>query len=205
VIRSHSAGRRLLLATLAFGLLAPGLPLRPCLAQAAPDEPGYEPAPDAEQSAVAEVAADHGVPPVALAIPKLAVDASVVGVGLDPDGTMSAPSDPDTVGWYTLGPGMGIGGNVVFAGHVDWGGRLRVFGGLGRLAAGDTILIVDERGDGYEYKVETSYWTKAAGAPVVDIFAQTAESRVTLITCGGDYNPARFEYLDRLIVTAKGA
>jgi hypothetical protein len=45
----------------------------------------------------------------------------------------------------------------------------------------------------------------AAGAPVVEIFAQTEESRITMITCGGEYNPARLEYLDRLIVTGTGA
>jgi sortase (surface protein transpeptidase) len=205
VTDTYRARRRVLLATLTGGLLIPVLCWRVGLAQGEDEEPGVETSADDEPSQAPEIAVDPGVPPVALAIPTLGVDARVVGVGQDPDGTMSAPSDPDTVGWYTLGPGMGIGGNVVFAGHVDWDGRQRVFGGLGRLTPGDAILIVDERGDGYEYKVETSYWVKAAGAPVKEIFAQTEESRVTLITCGGDYIPARFEYLDRLIVTAKGA
>jgi LPXTG-site transpeptidase (sortase) family protein len=200
-----SSRRRLLVATLAGGLFFPAMQWRVGLAQEEPAVPAGGPAADDEPVAASGMVVSNGVPPVALAIPKLAVDAPVVGVGQDPDGTMSAPSDPDTVAWYTLGPGMGIGGNVVFAGHVDWDGRHRVFAGLTRLEPGDAVLIVDEHGDGYEYKVESSYWVKADGAPIKEIFAQTDESKVTLITCGGDFNASRREYLERLIVTAKGA
>jgi hypothetical protein len=146
-----------------------------------------------------------GVPPVKLTIPALGVEAGVEPVGQDPDGAMSAPTHPDDVAWYELGPGMGVPGNVVFAAHVNWDGRLRPFGLLHRLKPGDAIQVIDAQGRGFEYVVETSHWVRAEGAPLEEIFAQPAAPVLTLITCGGEYVAARREYLDRLIVKATGA
>jgi sortase (surface protein transpeptidase) len=100
---------------------------------------------------------------------------------------------------------MGVPGNAVFAAHVNWDGRLRPFGLLHRLEVGDAIQVIDEQGRGFEYVVESSHWVKAEGAPLEEIFAQPAEPIVTLITCGGEFVASRREYLDRLIVKAKGA
>jgi hypothetical protein len=146
-----------------------------------------------------------GVPPVKLTIPSLGVEAVVEAVGQDPDGAMSTPSDPDDVAWYRLGPGMGVLGNVVVAAHVNWDGRLRAFGELHLLEVGDVVQVIDAAGHGYEYVVESSHWVRAEGAPLEEIFAQPPATMMTLITCGGEYVASRREYLDRLIVRARGA
>ena len=146
-----------------------------------------------------------GVPPVKLTIPALGVEAAVEPVAEDADGAMAVPTDPDGVAWWSLGPGMGVPGNVVFAAHVNWDNRLRVFGLLHRLGEGDAIQVIDEQGRGFEYVVESSRWVRAEGAPIEEIFAQPDVPIITLITCGGEYVASRREYLDRLIVKAKGA
>ena len=146
-----------------------------------------------------------GVPPVKLMIPALGVEAAVEAVGDAEDGTMATPTHPDDVAWYEPGVGMGVPGNAVFAAHVNWDGRLRPFGLLHKLEIGDAIQVIDERGRGYEYVVNASDWVRAEGAPLDAIFEQTAEPIVTLITCGGEFVASRREYLDRLIVKAKGA
>lgn len=169
-----------------------------------PAEPGSEPEP-ATEAIGPPVFRPTGVPPTALAIPSLGVNARITGVSQDEDGAMAAPDDPDDVAWYTLGPGMGVAGNVVFAGHIDWGGRMRVFGRLHTLDIGDAVLVVDAAGNGYQYVVEWSRWVRADGAPVEEIFAQSDAATITLITCGGEYRAATREYLDRLIVRAQGA
>ena len=51
----------------------------------------------------------------------------------------------------------------------------------------------------------SSRWVRADGAPVEEIFAQSSAPTLTLITCGGEYRPETREYLDRLIVRARGA
>jgi hypothetical protein len=161
--------------------------------------PADQPVPDLAASG------PWGVPPVKLTIPALGVEAAVEPVGHDPDGAMSAPTHPDNVAWYDPGPGMGVAGNVVFAAHVNWDGRLRPFGLLHQLGEGDAIQVVDAEGRGFEYVVESSRWVRAEGAPLAEIFAQPPEPVITLITCGGEYVAATREYLDRLIVKARGA
>src|SRR5215217_829079 len=80
------------------------------------DQPADAPAPEAVPTG------PWGVPPIKITIPALGIEAKVEAVGQDPDGAMSAPADPDEVAWYKLGPGMGVAGNVVFAGHINWDG-----------------------------------------------------------------------------------
>lgn len=146
-----------------------------------------------------------GVPPIKLTIPALGVEAAVEAVGQDEDGAMSVPTDPDDVAWYAGGPGMGVPGNVVFAAHINWNLRPRPFSQLHALQPGDAVQVIDADGRGFEYVVEHSYWVRAEGAPVDEIFAPSASPVVTLITCGGEYVASRREYLDRLIVRAVGA
>jgi sortase (surface protein transpeptidase) len=145
---------------------------------------------------------ENGAPPVRISIPAIGLDTEVVPVGTDADGAMSSPEDPDTVAWYSLGPGLGIGGNIVFAGHVDWGGRLRAFGLLNRLGEGDEITVWDAVGDSERYVVESSHWVEANGAAVDEIFGITESPSMTLITCGGTFDPWAHQYLHRLIVKA---
>lgn len=191
------------------------------LASAQSDEPpGTTPWPDLPPAPLppetGEEAADEGAPvvdapapvvapPVKLMIPALGVEAVVEPVGDDPDGYMATPTHPDDVAWYEPGVPMGVPGNVVFAAHVNWDGRLRPFGLLHLLGPGDVIQVIDALDRGYEYVVESSYWVRAEGAPLEAIFAQPDEPVITLITCGGEYVAATREYLDRLIVRARGA
>lgn len=145
---------------------------------------------------------DVGAVPVWVRIPAIGVDADIVPVGMDDDGAMSAPQDPDTVAWWSLGYGTGVPGNVVLAAHINWGGKLRVFGRLDRLEPGDQVVLVDVELREFIYEVTWSYWVDAEGAAVEEIFANSGGSELTLITCGGRYEPATREYGDRLIVRA---
>ncbi|MBI2755339.1 MAG: class F sortase [Chloroflexi bacterium] len=140
--------------------------------------------------------------PVEIAIPRIGLVAPVVPVGLEPDGAMEAPSDPDTVGWFSLGAGLGGPGNAILAGHVDWGGRLRTFGLLNLLQPNDEVRVGVGGGLQITYRVEWSSLIDAEGAPVAEIFAQGAREEITLITCGGVFDPVTRSYLQRLLVRA---
>ena len=138
--------------------------------------------------------------PASIRIPGIQLDAPVVPLGLEPDGAMAAPSDPDTVGWYMFGPGFGSPGNMILDGHVDWCGRLRAFGLLNRLRPGAMIPVGDADGLTIEYVVQWSSLVDVNAAPVADIFAQGPSEEITLITCGGTFDYASRQYLSRLIV-----
>lgn len=227
-MRTRFARRRMLgLGLAAFGSLALGLP-RISLARAQQDPPTDVPLPPAGGDAPVPSAGDDAVPsggavfepmppaaavqdpwgirPVSLVIPKFGVEADVAPVNYDKDGLMDVPPDPDLVAWFEYGSGMGVAGNAIFAAHVDWGGLPRVFYHLRDLEPGDAILVSDVKGRGFQYVVATTHVYDADGAPVDEIFSQASDQPiVTLITCGGRYRAATREYLDRVVVVARGA
>src|SRR5207245_5522005 len=124
-----------------------------------------------------------GKVPVRLDIPSIGTHAQVVPLGEEDDGTMGAPTDPDTIGWYEPGVGLGTPGNALLDGHVDWGGRLRVFGLLRPLQPGDTFRITAADGDVMSYSVSWIRLFEADNAPLDELFQQTADEEVTLTTC----------------------
>lgn len=143
-----------------------------------------------------------GVAPAHIDIPSIGTHADVFPLGEDDDGAMAAPGDPDTVGWFQMGVGIGAPGNALLDGHVDWGGRLRVFGLLKWLNVGDTFQISDKDGNVYTYEVAWSQLYDAETAPLDEIFDQTSDPEVTLITCGGEFDSSIHMYVSRWIVRA---
>ena len=157
-----------------------------------------EPAPEPEPVA--------GVAPVALQVDSVGVDAPIE-LGAIVDGAMQDPSGPWVVSWYDQLGKIGEGGNVVVAGHVDyWNVGPAVFWDVRNLPAGDIIRVVGEDGKNYEYAVQWIERYDAAGlTPEViqnDIVGDTGVETLTLITCGGTFDPATGEYNERWVVRA---
>jgi len=152
--------------------------------------------------ALAAPALADGSAPIQIDIPKIGTHAPVVPLGANADGSMQAPEDPDTVGWFAPGVKIGVPGNVLLDGHVDWGGRLRVFGLLSRLQQGDAVQITSADGDLLTYSVAWTRLYDADGAPLDEIFQQSGDEEVTLITCGGAFDRSIHMYLSRWIVRA---
>ena len=143
-----------------------------------------------------------GSAPILIDIPKIGTHALVVPLGLDVNGAMQAPDDPDVVGWYAPGVMAGVPGNMLLDGHVDWAGRLRAFGFLKELNPGDSLQITTADGSVLSYTVMWTQLYDADTAPVDDIFQQTNDQEVTLITCGGAFDHAMHMYLSRWVVRA---
>ena len=159
----------------------------------------------AEEPAPAPVAV-AGVAPVALQVPSVGVDAPIE-LGAVVDGAMQDPSGPWVVSWYDQLGKIGEGGNVVVAGHVDyWNVGPAVFWDVRYLPAGDIIRVVGEDGNNYEYAVQWIERYDAAGlTPEViqnDIVGDTGVETLTMITCGGEFDPATGEYNERWVVRA---
>jgi sortase (surface protein transpeptidase) len=147
--------------------------------------------------------ASLGAVPARIDIPRIGTHAEIVPLGLEADGaTMAAPADPDTVGWFEMGPGVGGQGNMLLDGHVDWDGRLRVFGRLNTLNPGDEIRITDTNGLEKAYAVTWVKLYEAEGAPLEEIFTTASDEQITLITCGGAFDRAARMYVSRWVVRA---
>jgi sortase (surface protein transpeptidase) len=148
----------------------------------------------------------EGVAPVELQVDSVGVDAPIE-LGDVVDGAMQDPSGPWVVSWYEPLGKIGEGGNVVLAGHVDyWNVGPAVFWDVRYLPEGDIIRVVGEDGKNYEYTVQWTqpYMAEELTPEVIqnDIVGDTGEETLTLITCGGEFNPDTGEYNERWVVRA---
>jgi len=160
----------------------------------------------ATRVAVPEPEQVEGVAPIALQVDSVGVDAPIELGGVV-DGIMLDPSGPWVVSWYEPLGKVGEGGNVVMAGHVDyWNVGPAVFWDIRNLPAGDVIRVVGEDGKNYEYAVQwIERYDAAQLTPEViqgEIVGDTGEETLTLITCGGTFDPATGEYNERWVVRA---
>lgn len=155
----------------------------------------------------------EGFAPVELQVDSAGIDAPIE-IGSIVDGAMQNPTGPWVVSWYDQLGKIGEGGNVVMAGHVDYWNTgpnetagPAVFWDLPNLAPGDVIRLIGENGEKIEYAVEWSklYNVATELTPEViqnDVVGDTGQESLTLITCGGPFDPATGEYLQRWVLRA---
>lgn len=138
-----------------------------------------------------------------LQIPSIGVDAPIITLGVDPDGTMQVPNNGTDVGWYTFSATPGLPGNAVLSGHVDTStSRTAVFTRLKELKPGDRISVL-ESGREDDFAV---FWAKSwpdETAPLALILGQAPSPTLTLITCSGTFDRGSRNYTERLVVRAK--
>lgn len=138
--------------------------------------------------------------PVRLIIPKIGLEAAIEYVGLTADDAMAAPSGPDTVGWYKLGPRPGNRGSAVIDGHSGYAdGRAAAFDALPELGKGDTLFVEDASGRLASFIVrKTRLYARDANA--AEVFAPTASRGLNLITCTGSFDVVAGTHSQRLVV-----
>ncbi len=145
----------------------------------------------------------EGPSPITLEIPTIDVVSDVVPVGVDADQQVVIPEDISQVGWYRFGatPGTGVGSSVI-VGHRD--GRnygVGAFYDLGRLGIGDPISVTNEAGTQITYQVTGVESINKAKLPLRELFRETGEETLTLISCIGYFEPG-VGYDANIIVSA---
>ena len=142
--------------------------------------------------------------PARLQIPAIDIDARVEAVGVDAKGDMAVPEQVQQIGWYRFGAAPGSSaGSVVMSGHVDSAVQgLGAFSKLGDLRAGDSITVSDATGRRLRYHVVGREAFDKKTAPMADLFSRNGAARLTLITCGGDFDSSIRSYVDNIVVTA---
>jgi LPXTG-site transpeptidase (sortase) family protein len=138
--------------------------------------------------------------PERLVVPRLGVDAPVVGIEA-PGGVLLPPDDPQTLGWWQHGAEPGAErGSALITGHtVSVGGG--AFDDLETLVAGDRVRVRTAAG-AVDYEVTgVSIYRKARLAEdAARVFSQTVPGRLVLITCE-DWNGSA--YLSNAVVFAE--
>lgn len=145
-----------------------------------------------------------GPVPVGLVIESIDVDAPVIQQGIDVrTGQMEVPSNVSDVAWYEYGPTPGESGSAVLAAHVDLEGQgPGVFFDLRTLEPGDLIEVLYENGTSEEFRVEARTIYDKDELPLESIFSREGPPVLTLITCGGGFNPALRNYDSNVVVYA---
>ncbi|MFP3915343.1 MAG: class F sortase [Actinomycetota bacterium] len=148
---------------------------------------------------------EDGGAPQRLRIPAIGVDAPVGPYGVDAGtGQMAVPADTTEVGWYRFGPSPGQPGSAVLAAHVDLAGQgPGVFFRLAELEPGDRIEIVTDEGEARVFSVEARATYRKDELPSETVFSREGDPVLTLVTCGGAFDPAASRYDSNVVVYAR--
>ena len=150
-----------------------------------------------------------------LRIPDLGVDSPIAVLGLLAGNVLDHPNDHEETGWYDLFDTPGTSGNAVFSAHVYYRNIPGPFERLTDLENGDEIVTVMSDGQEYRYRVFSVERHPLDTIPMRDILWPDARPLgaewVTLITCGGEFEPYGRDasgaltggYLSRDVVVAR--
>jgi LPXTG-site transpeptidase (sortase) family protein len=155
---------------------------------------------DAADRRAAALAGKPGIP-VRLQLPSIDVDTEVktAGITTGKEGELEWETLPFVAAHYPmLGP-VGGPGNPVISGHVVTLSMGNVFRDLYKVKLGEPIEVFT--GDShFSYRVEEIRLVKP---DAVEVMAPTEDARITVITCGGTFDPRTRTFSDRLIVVGK--
>ena len=167
-------------------------------APASPTEPSSSPT---ETAAPAEPVAE----PVSVAIPSIDVTSELLRLDLNDDGTVEVPplAPDDKAGWYQRGPAPGAVGPAVILGHVDSAEHgPGIFFDLGALEPGDEVTVTRVDGTVAVFAVDRVEVHPKAEFPTIEVYGNTDDAQLRLITCGGDFDSGARSYEDNVIAFA---
>lgn len=122
-------------------------------------------------------------------------------VGVLPNGEMEIPG-AKRVGWYSYGASPGEPGSAVLAAHIAFDGERGAFRYLIDAATGDRFTVSFNDGTTSTYEiVERAQYDKDE-LPFDRVFERTGDPVITLISCGGQFQPTQASYQDNIVAYA---
>ena len=142
--------------------------------------------------------------PVRIEIPALAVNAPVMRLGRNSDGTVQVPplDNHDLAGWYGGSVTPGQAGSSVILGHVDSYAGPSVFFSIKNLLRGDQIDVVRADGTVAAFAVDGVQKVAKVVFPTSAVYGSVPYPGLRLVTCGGPFDAGRGQYLDNIVVYA---
>jgi len=121
--------------------------------------------------------------PRRILLPQIGVSARVIRIAAE-RGSLTPPSNPRVVGWWSGGarPGAGIGSAVMTAHTVHTGGG--AFDDLDKLRVGAIVTVMTSTGRiTYVATSVTNYPKRSLAKHAAQVFDQTTRGRLVLVTC----------------------
>ena len=140
--------------------------------------------------------------PVALTIPSIGVQTSLVDLGLTAAGALQVPSSTAVAGWYTGSPRPGAVGSAVIAGHIDSRTGPGVFYHLSSLRPGDRVYVRRADGTLAAFRVTVVRQYLKDDFPTSVVYGAVPDAELRLITCGGTFDYATGHYLSNTVAYA---
>ncbi|WP_243795081.1 class F sortase [Saccharopolyspora gloriosae] len=139
-----------------------------------------------------------------LDVPDIDAHSTLLPLGLNDDRTVAVPSvhEPMQAGWYRYGPTPGETGPAVILGHVNGDGQDGIFARLHQLGSGDEIRVGREDGTVARFTVTRMDQVPKDRFPTDEVYGDTTEPELRLITCGGAFDDAAGSYRDNIIAYA---
>jgi LPXTG-site transpeptidase (sortase) family protein len=132
------------------------------------------------------------------------VQLDIEQLGLDTDGKLQDPDAWENAGWYVNSAKPGEKGNVVILGHNQDEEKVpAAFWGLKNLKVNDRVILQDEIRRNYSYRVIDIFYVDIQDPQRTQVFEETNKAELTLMTCGGIWDPAFDTYDKRLVVKAE--
>lgn len=142
--------------------------------------------------------------PTHVSVPSISADSSLVPTGLQPDGTLEVPpvSQPMQASWFDKSPTPGQVGPSIILGHINGNGHPGIFANLSKVVAGAQVIV--DRADGQRaiFQVSRVDTIPKSSFPTDQVYNDTPNPQLRLITCGGQYDRANRNYLSNVIVYA---
>jgi LPXTG-site transpeptidase (sortase) family protein len=134
--------------------------------------------------------------PIWMRIPRIGVNTSVMEVG-PMNGFYEVPAWD--IGHHQDSAPPGLPGNSVFTGHVETIDAGRVFARLSLLEAGDRITVLTA-----SQQTDWEVIDKVA-VPIIEhgYIYSAGDTRITLYTCTGTFDPRTRDYSHRLVITGR--
>lgn len=142
--------------------------------------------------------------PTRIEVPALGIDMAIRPVGLDADGNMGLFDDPAVAAWYQWGPAPASeSGSTVIAAHVDsLEYRVLPFAKLRDARPGTLVIVTDAAGTRHSFGVDSMQVTEKTAVDWEAAFDRSGAPRLTIVTCGGEFDYERRSYLSNLVLTA---
>jgi len=140
--------------------------------------------------------------PTRVRVPAIGADSSLVPVGLDARRRVEVPpvSQPMQAAWYSRSPTPGAVGPAVVLGHVNGNGRDGVFADLYRIRPGQEVEVDREDGRTAVFTVYRVTTVPKTAFPTTEVYGNTPDAQIRLVTCGGALDESRHSYLSNVIV-----
>jgi hypothetical protein len=142
--------------------------------------------------------------PTSVTVPSIGAKSSLMDLGQNSDGSLAVPplNNPMQAGWYDKSPTPGSLGPAVILGHVNGDGKAGIFYRLKDVKAGDQVMVNRQDGQTAVFTVSHIDTVPKAAFPADQVYGDTPDAELRLITCGGVFDPAAKSYEANVIVYA---